>query len=157
MSNPQSLRILIVEDDPLFSEIAAGLVRPILDAFPESVVVSVQTAEAALKAISEIPTPDVTLLDLTLPPFGVEETLRHLSTLEEKTAVVILTGHKEEFVRQFIGQRDTPIIEKTKAMANPGILTLAICAAVERYQGRKWAAYQRNLAVMKSLCHAPAS
>lgn len=156
MPTPHAIRILIVEDDPKYSEIAEGLVRPILEAFPDSTVTVVRTAEAALEAVSgmSVAPPDVMILDLVLPPLGMKETLALLDQFEERTAVVILTGHKKELVETFMGTRKTPVVGKDEALLDRGLLTRAIVVAVELYQNRKWKTYRENLSVMKSISHA---
>lgn len=146
------IRILIVEDDPLYAEVVNRLVRPIVAAFPGSSVITVNTIEAALQLIAQMPAPDLTLLDLTLPPSGMKETLAHLEAMEERTAVVIVTGAKEQFIREIIGPRDTPIVEKTAdLMRAPGPLMRAICIAVELFQNRKWARVRENLTLLKQV------
>lgn len=150
MSAP--IRILIVEDDPLYAEVVRSLVQPILNAFPGSSVTAVRTMEAALAAVAALDAPDLTLLDLTLPPSGMEETLAHLDALEDRTAVVIVTGQKEELIRRIIGDRKTPIVEKTLALPNaPGPLMTAIYLAVDAFQARRWSKQKTNLAILKQV------
>lgn len=146
------IRILIVEDDPGFAEMAERLVRPILDAFPGSSVTTVRTIEGALEAVAELHAPDVTLLDLTLPPSGVVETLSHLDTFEDRTAVVIVTGQKEELVRKLIGDRATPVVEKSaELLREPGPLVVAIYLAVDAFQQRRWAKQRADLAILRGV------
>lgn len=152
MSSPKPIRILIVEDDPNFAEVALNLVQPILRAFPGSTVTTVGTIEAMLKAVAAIDRPDITLLDLTLPPAGVRETLAHLDSLEDRTAVVIVTGTQEELVRAIIGERDTPIVVKTPDLyRKPDILTKAITNAVAAFQKRKWAQMRADLEILRNV------
>ncbi len=152
-----SLRILVVEDDPLYSEIINRLLlHDILERIPGSVVTFVKTLEAMEEVLCEIERPDVTILDLAVPPNTMRDTLAQLETIELCTPVVILTGSKEENIRAIIGHRLTPIVEKTAAAADPGILHRAIIFAVEYWQNHRWARVKANIEIMKSICHAPA-
>lgn len=159
MSRPiNAVRILIVEDDDNFAAVASTLIQPIMRAFPGSSVLHVKTIEAMLAAVAEIAAPDITLLDLSLPPSGIRETLAHLDALEERTAVVIITGHSREEVRAIIGQRATPIVEKSPALIEqPGLLLAAIYMAVEVFQNHRWAKWRSNLKILKGVTSHPAT
>lgn len=151
------IRILIVEDDERFASIAVNLIQPIMKAFPGSSVLHVKTIDAALVAVSEMVAPDITLLDLTLPPSNLQDTLAHLDTLEDRTAVVIVTGHSEEEVRRIIGQRPTPVVLKSlELMEKPSALMTAIYIAVDAFQNRKWARWRENLQILKGVTTNPA-
>jgi CheY-like chemotaxis protein len=155
--NQHAMRILVVEDNELFREIIQrGLLAEMLKAMPESVVSFVSTLDAMMATLASLDRPDVTILDLGVPPNTMAETLSRLDMIEEHTPVVILTGNQEEAIRAKIGHRLTPVVEKNdQLIKDPGILHRAIVFAVEYWQHRKWARVKANIDIMKSICHVP--
>lgn len=156
MSTATGIRILVAEDDPAFSElIEQRLLPPIVAAIPNSTVIFVRSIEAVLAELASIARPDVLLLDLTMPPSGMADTLARLDTIEQATPVVILTGSKEEAVRNIIGTRPTPVVEKEIAIGNPGLLHQVICRVIEFWQNTRHARTRENIRIMKAALHAP--
>jgi CheY-like chemotaxis protein len=154
------IHIVIVEDDRNFAAIECDLVRKLIDKFPGSIVQVVTTMAAALALAAEVIPPDVMLLDLSLPPLTPPETLSHLDTLEDRLAVVIVTGHTEAEVRAIIGsKRDTPVVMKTPELLdnNGGILHRAIVAAVDGFLDRKYAKARARLDMLRRVQSVPAS
>lgn len=82
-----TLRILVVDDHPLFRDGVSGLLSSVADT---DVVAVAGTAEEAVREAT-LSRPDVVLMDLNLPgTSGVEATRRIAATLPE-TAVLVLT------------------------------------------------------------------
>jgi two-component system response regulator NreC len=86
------IRILIADDHAV---LRAGL-RMLLDAEPDMRVIGeAGDGVMALALVCEL-TPDVVLLDLTMPRTGGLETLRQIREMSPQTRVLILTMHDEE-------------------------------------------------------------
>ena len=148
-ANP-GLRILIVEDDPGFQLLLRDhLLIPLLQAAPGSVLTAVGSFEAMEDALRDIHRPDITILDLTLPPHDMRDTLARLDRIEDVTPVVILTGSCEERVRAIIGGRFTPVVEKTRLL--PGFLERAIIFAIEKWHNHRWARIQECVTEIRRL------
>jgi DNA-binding NarL/FixJ family response regulator len=86
------IRILIADDHAV---LRAGL-RMLLDAEPDMQVIG-EAADGtmALARVHEL-TPDVVLLDVTMPRMGGLETLRQIQDTSPQTRVLILTMHDDE-------------------------------------------------------------
>lgn len=154
-----NFHLVIVEDDANFATIESGLVRNLIDKFPGSTVRVVTTMGDALAIASEVIPPDVMLLDLSLPPLTPRETLSHLDALEDRLAVVIVTGHTESEVRAIIGsKRDTPVVMKTPELIkdNGGILHRAIVAAASALLDRKYAKARARIDMLRQVQSVPA-
>ena len=89
MPVPRTLRILLVEDDPL----QAKLARVALEVAGFSAPTLVGTAAEAL---ARAPDHDLVLLDVQLPDGDGLEVLRQLRERSSRPAVVIVTGHGGE-------------------------------------------------------------
>lgn len=145
-----ALRILIVEDDPGFQLLLQDrILIPILQAAPDSVLTVAASLEAMEAALRDIHHPDITILDLTLPPHDMRDTLGRLDHIEDVTPVVILTGSSEERVRAIIGGRFTPVLEKMQLQ--PGLLERAIIFAIEKWHNHRWARIQSCVAEIRRL------
>lgn len=87
----QTLRILLVEDDPLQAKLATTALR-IAGFAPPKVV------ETAAAALAEAPDHDLLVLDVQLPDGNGLDVLRKLRERSSRPAVVIVTGHGGEKV-----------------------------------------------------------
>src|SRR5512137_805673 len=84
--------VVIVDDHPI---VRAGM-RAILDAEADINVIGEGTKGAdALRLVDEL-CPDVLALDVQLPDLNGLEVTRQLQTQERKTAILILTAHKDK-------------------------------------------------------------
>ncbi|MFF2184911.1 response regulator [Streptomyces sp. NPDC058155] len=93
MSEPSSpLRVLLVDDHPLFREGLAAAVD-LDDGF--SVVAQASTGEEALTEAART-TPDLVVMDLGLPGLSGIETTRRLLTDRPETRVVVMTMSEED-------------------------------------------------------------
>lgn len=88
---PRSLRILLVEDDPLQVKLALTTLRT--TGFAPARVV-----ETAAAALAEAPDHDLVILDVQLPDGNGLEVLRKLRERSSRPAVVIVTSHGGERV-----------------------------------------------------------
>lgn len=145
------LKILIVEDDDSFSALMERFVRPLRAAFPTSELMVKRSLSDALEEIGRINPPDITLLDLSLPPHTVEQTLTHLDSMEARTAVVIITGQDRERVQRLLNGRHTPVISKDEVVRDGGLLIGMIVTAVKIFNRRKWAAMEADLEIIRGV------
>lgn len=87
----QSIRVLVVDDHPIFRDGLAGL----LASRGFEVVGRAETGTEGVAMAAEL-TPDVVIMDFSLPDFdGAEATRRILATVPT-TAVIVVSMHEEE-------------------------------------------------------------
>ena len=93
MTGPHSaVTVLVVDDHPIFRE---GL-RSALDSRPEVTVVGEAADGAQAVELVERLTPDVVLLDLSMPNLSGLEAIRLLAGLPRPPAVLVLTMHEDD-------------------------------------------------------------
>jgi EAL domain-containing protein (putative c-di-GMP-specific phosphodiesterase class I) len=90
-SAPSSLRVLIVDDDPVFSALAEAF---LLDAGCASVDVAEAGEDGMRRALDARPRPDLVVLDLNMPEFDGLAALRLLAALKFGGAIIIVSGEK---------------------------------------------------------------
>lgn len=88
MSDAPNIRVLIVDDHPLFAD---ALVRAVNGREDMSVVARVESGEAALEVMRER-SPSVCVLDLGLPDIRGEVVLERVVAEELPTRILILSG-----------------------------------------------------------------
>lgn len=81
------IRVLVVDDHPLFRAGLAGLLETVEDV---EVVAAVGDGEAAVRRSAEL-APDVVLMDLNLPGLPGLEATRRIAALRPAPAVLVLT------------------------------------------------------------------
>lgn len=126
------LHVLIVEDDSHMAEWVQQHIEPLRAAFPRAVIEIVSTWLAAQSAIACEPPPNVTLLDLTLPDSTMLETIARVSIIEQRSAVVIITGHKTEDVEALLVDSRVEVLHKSPSLFMPGSIIRAIYRALAR-------------------------
>ncbi|MGD0981765.1 MAG: response regulator [Solirubrobacteraceae bacterium] len=87
MSTPRRLRILLVEDDPIFAAVTAEVMRE------RALVRWTPTAEAALAAAGEKDW-DLIITDIELPGMSGLELVMKIKAAQPHVATLILTGHR---------------------------------------------------------------
>jgi two-component system nitrate/nitrite response regulator NarL len=89
---PPSLRVLLVDDQPLFRKALAGLVNAQLDM---TVVGEAENGREAQDRVREL-SPDVVLMDLNMPVAGGVEGVRAIRAAGFATKIVMLTVSDED-------------------------------------------------------------
>src|SRR3990167_6481473 len=92
-----SLRTLIVDDEPLAIERMQVLCAELGDL---SVIGTASDGEAALRLAAKL-TPDLVLLDMTMPGMDGLAVPRELGGSEEPPAVIFVTAHEDFAVEAF--------------------------------------------------------
>ncbi|MDF1613402.1 hybrid sensor histidine kinase/response regulator [Desulfurivibrio dismutans] len=93
MSKTSECHILLVEDEPG----DAALIRHLLtEAAPKRYILEVADSLAATKSYLDRLTPELILLDLTLPDSSGLETVRAVQALAPAVPIVVLTGHADD-------------------------------------------------------------
>lgn len=138
--NSESLRVLIVEDEEAVSGRIAELIQPLLAAFPGSMVTIVRSKAEAWRTIDKIPAPHVVLLDLALEDSFIDDTIASVEAMEERSAVVIVTGSSRERVMKTLKSKTAEIIEKTDFILSgePSLLVGAIARAMSGWRKRRF-------------------
>lgn len=141
-------RILIVEDDKMMAEWVAKNISPIRDVFPAAEITIVHELDEALSIIKQDPPPHAALLDLGLPKYTWQEVVVKVSEIEERTAVVIITGHKKTDVEALLIDKNVEVLEKEPGLWAPNHIIRAIVRALER---RKLALEKKNFSEMRNM------
>ncbi len=147
------LKILIVEDSEPFIELAKRFIEPLLLAFPNSTVITTGCLDAAITEINKVDPPHITLLDLTLEKHSLDETISQLEAMEERTAVVIISGSPKDLILKKIGDRQTPVLSKLEVVNNFWLLPQAIYAALKFWQSRKNKQIEEDLRIIAAVGH----
>ena len=88
----QPLNVWIVEDDKLYRESVAALIRQTGGMTCPGAFTS---CEEALEALEEQPVPDVVLMDLNLPGMSGIDGIARIKALAPTTDLIVLTIHKD--------------------------------------------------------------
>lgn len=134
------LTILIVDDEVVFTTLIARQLRALQEAFPQSVIEVVHDWTSAIRAIQAEPPPSVALLDLKMPgPDGsseldLKQAVAKAMELDERTAVVVITGHRKEDVEALLVGSSIEVLEKGQSLWHPGNIIRAIVRALDRKQ-----------------------
>lgn len=145
------IHILIVEDEKPMADLMERLVKPLLSHFPGSQVTVAHKLVDALLTVRAYNAPDIVLLDLTLPDSDIENTMNHIDEIDSRCAVVIVTGHSRERVKQMLLNDSIPIVDKSAAITNPGMLARVIVKAFGYWHQQHFDRIQRNLARMRQI------
>ncbi|SMP67139.1 response regulator [Noviherbaspirillum suwonense] len=89
---PESVRVLVVDDHPLFRQ---GVVQSLNTAPDIAVVGEAASGEEALRLATEL-MPDIMLLDMSMPGWNGLETMQKVSMVCPATGIVILTVSEEK-------------------------------------------------------------
>lgn len=92
MTQPKPLRIIIVDDHPLFRD---GLVTTLKMERDMQLIAEIDDGGLGLKAIRQHK-PDLVLLDVNLPTMNGLEVLRELRNEESPPKVIVLTAHHDQ-------------------------------------------------------------
>jgi DNA-binding NarL/FixJ family response regulator len=90
----ESLRVIIADDHPIFRK---GLVEVVAESPGLTLLAAVADGAALVEACAQ-QQPDVAVVDFEMPRLNGAEVIRALRARDLPTAVVILTGHKDESI-----------------------------------------------------------
>ncbi|MFM5886644.1 MAG: LytR/AlgR family response regulator transcription factor [Novosphingobium sp.] len=128
MADQAPLRTLVVDDEPLALERMLHICR---DLPAVAVVGTAQDGTAALAAIEAL-TPDLVLLDMTMPELDGLSVVRALGALRRAPAVIFVTAHDSFAVEAF----DLDAVDYVLKPVTPERLDRAIARAVARRGSR---------------------
>ncbi len=143
------MNILIVEDDPVMSEMLKG----ILIAIGDEVFVSHTIEDAGLQML-RIPPPDIIFLDLIVPPFTAEETLSKISTLRKpnpKALIIVLTGSMQEKIEQASFASGADAFLHKNDMRKQSDVWRALKAAIDRRVSAGEQIFEATAEVLKTM------
>lgn len=155
------IRILVVDDDPGYAELVSRMIDPVKKAFPGSAITIVGSLGQAIVELDRMPGYHVTFLDLTFPENSMQQTLDCLDAIENKSAVVIVTGQPEHRVREIIGERKTPVIVKQPMLyRHAETLMQAMLDAISfstATRNHRWAKIEENVQIMRNVIQSHAT
>jgi DNA-binding NarL/FixJ family response regulator len=107
------LRCLVVEDEVMFSQMLAGLLRGITGL---EVVGIARTCADAISACDDL-RPDLLILDLALPDGNGVDVARHLAASNQAARSIVLSGQASTFVvpADLPAEHVHGVVDKTKA------------------------------------------
>lgn len=94
------LRVLLVDDEHPFAELAERFLRP-LQQHGTYIFMHAKSPEEAFRLLAEIPNPDVTLLDLHYPDSTYIQTLQRVKDFEQYAPVILISGMDESRLRAY--------------------------------------------------------
>lgn len=106
------MNILIIEDQAEMAASIQSALSIVKDRFPDATVTIASTLAAGRAFIDSIPAPDVVVLDLELPDSGWRATVSLVDVIEERSPVVIITGHPEGIIRELLTNPAVEILSK---------------------------------------------
>lgn len=148
------MKILIVEDSRTKAKLMEELVKPLKDRFPGSSVILAERMVDALAIIMQDPSPDIVMLDLSLPDSNWKDTILKLDEIEDRAPVVIVTAHPEQAVRDLMEGRDTPIVDNGPGFIDRILTT--IIRAIIGWRERKRTKLDATLDEMRRMLNEPA-
>lgn len=129
---PTSIHVLIVEDEPTMAGWVALTLEPLRVMFPGAKIEVVHSWKEAQQIIYAEPAPTIILLDLLMPDSTLMQTLAQVPGIEERSALLIITGqHRDDVDRGLMG-RKVEILQKGADIARPNAIISAITRALER-------------------------
>lgn len=90
--------------------------KRLLCLYPDALIILAPNLAKAKQYLAEEPPPDVVILDIGLPDSTWMETLAEVPSIEERSGVIIVTGHPESEVRAFLNAPEVEIVHKDNTM-----------------------------------------
>lgn len=106
------IKILLVEDDHLSADLVQNTLKPIVDRFPDGEILLAGTMAAAEEIASNVPHPDIVILDLSLPDSTREETLSTIPRFLDRSPVLVITGWPDPDLHEAVLKTGAGLLKK---------------------------------------------
>lgn len=128
---PSIVHILVVEDEPIMAGWMLSVLEPLRTFFPGAVIDVVHSWKDAQAIIFAEPAPTIVLLDLLMPDSNLAQTLSQVPSIEDRCALLIVTGQHRDDVEKGLHGRRVEILEKGPETSNRRSFISAITRALE--------------------------
>lgn len=148
------LHILIVEDIELMATAIRDRLEMLRLRFPDARLTCVSNFKDGIDVVSQIPHPDVVLLDIGLPDSAWETTIANVHEFENRSPVLIVTGHSEDTVRERLkraGQPDIEVLRKDPSMWSK--LIECVARAMMRAKHGNMERITQNIRTLREMIH----
>lgn len=127
------IKILLVEDEHLPADLIKTTLAPIMERFPDGEILLAGTMRAAEEIASNVPHPDIVILDLSLPDSTREQTLATIPRFLDRSPVLVITGWPNPKMAQQVLATGAGFLHKTQL--SKGSLFKSIVATVLAWKG----------------------
>lgn len=148
MMPEQTLKVLIVEDRENVQSIISSVLQMLSEQFPKLKIQTVTRLDEALAIIRGEGCPDLVTLDLALDDSTPENTMLYVREIEDRCAVVLVTGNKTDGFNEMLAELKVEVIKKGSRWLEDNTFVLAIARALTRGTQRRM---QRRLDKMRTL------
>lgn len=151
INNPP-LQILVVEDQEPMANAILDKLEFLRARFPTARLTCVGTFREGVDVVSQIPHPDVVLLDLGLPDSEWRQTIARIDEFEKRSPVLIVTGHPEDKVRELLainGAARIEVLRKDPGMWGP--LIEYVARAMARGKSDNMERITENLRLLREM------
>lgn len=151
------LQILVVEDMAMMADAIREKLSVLQHKFPDSRITIVGTWKDGIDVVSQVPHPDVVLLDLGLPDSEWRNSIERVDDFDRRSPVIIVTGHPEEKVRELLLLANSPHIEVLRKDSNLwDKLIDYIARAMARHKTGSMDRIKANIRTLREMIdHAP--
>lgn len=144
------MTILIVEDEKSVGMLIQERIQFLFSKFPNSEIRLVTTWNEAVRIAQAAPSPDISLVDLSLPAQDFESTISKLDEIDNYSPVVIVSGHPKDQILQLLQNKEILVIEK----GENNWLDRLVVAIIETLHIRNLSRYKRieaKIEILKSM------
>lgn len=151
------LRILLIEDEAVISDLYERMLGRLISAFPGATVSRVESLEDAREILKGL-APDVAVLDLNLKDAGDETTVAEIKVIAARCPVVVVTGLTDPSLRARCMEMGAhSFFRKTELGLVDGILERAVIAAMDWFKTKKREGLSREIEALRNFAikHGP--
>lgn len=151
------LQILVVEDMDMMAEAIRDKLGILHRKFPDARITIVGNWKDGIDVVSQVPHPDVVLLDLGLPDSEWKLSIERVDEFDRRSPVIIVTGHPEDKVKELLLLANSPHIEVLRKDAGMwGKLIDCIARAMARHKTGSMDRIADNIRKLREMIdHAP--